>query len=149
MDAIKDVFIFVEGDCELTVDQIDNARKMEFEPDYKKLGQILTERGDITEEALEGTLKEKKYIGEMLVEKGLVTPDKVESALVEQQHMRKMREKIQTKDEGISSIRVPVEKLDILVNLVGELVTVQARLTQTASDVHNGELASIAEEVED
>ena len=148
MDVIKDVFIFVEGDCELTIDQIDNAAEIEREPDYKKLGQILTERGDITEEALQGTLREKKYIGEMLVEKGLVTSDKVESALMEQQHVRKMRERTQAKDEGISSIRVPVEKLDILVNLVGELVTVQARLTQTASNLHNGELASIAEEVE-
>ena len=148
MDVIKDVFIFVEGDCDLTIDQIDNAREIDPEPDYKKLGQILTERGDITEEALQGALKEKKYIGEMLVEKGLVTSDKVESALIEQRHMRKMRERTQAKDEGISSIRVPVEKLDILVNLVGELVTVQARLTQTGSGLHNAELASIAEEVE-
>ena len=148
MDVIKDVFIFVEGDCELTIDQIDSACEIEPEPDYKKLGQILTERGDITAEALQDTLREKKYIGEMLVEKGLVTSDKVESALLEQQHMRKMRERTQAKDEGISSIRVPVEKLDILVNLVGELVTVQARLTQTASDLHNAGLASIAEEVE-
>ena len=147
-DAIKDVFIFVEGDCELTINQINNASEIDPEPDYKKLGQILTERGDITEEALQGALKEKKYLGEMLVEKGLVTSDKVESALIEQRHMRKMREKTQAKDEGISSIRVPVEKLDILVNLVGELVTVQARLTQTALDLHNGELASVAEEVE-
>lgn len=148
MDVIKDVFIFVEGDCELTIDRIDNAREIDPEPDYKKLGQILTERGDITEEALQGALKEKKYIGEMLVEKGLVTSDKVESALIEQRHMRKMRERTQAKDEGISSIRVPVEKLDILVNLVGELVTVQARLTQTGLGLHNAELASIAEEVE-
>ena len=148
IDVIKDVFIFVEGDCELTINQINNASEIDPEQGYKKLGQILTERGDITEEALQGALKEKKYIGEMLVEKGLVTPDKVESALIEQRHMRKMREKTQAKDEGISSIRVPVEKLDILVNLVGELVTVQARLTQTALDLHNGELASIAEEVE-
>jgi two-component system chemotaxis sensor kinase CheA len=148
MDAIKDVFIFVAGDCDLTIDQIDNARETDPEGDYKKLGQILTERGDITEDALQGALKEKKYIGEMLVEKGLVTSDKVESALIEQRHMRKMRERIHGRDEGISSIRVPVEKLDTLVNLVGELVTVQARLTQTASGLHNGELASIAEEVE-
>jgi two-component system chemotaxis sensor kinase CheA len=43
---------------------------------------------------------------------------------------------------------VPAEKLDSLVNLVGELVTVQARLTQTASVLHDNELAAIAEEVE-
>jgi two-component system, chemotaxis family, sensor kinase CheA len=146
IDVIKDVFIFVEDTSEMAIDVIDN--RIEGDQDYKKLGEILTERGDITEEHLKQALKEKKYIGEILVNKGFVTPDKVESALVEQQHMRKVKEKAQAKDEGISSIRVPVEKLDTLVNLVGELVTVQARLTQTVSGIYNAELAAISEEVE-
>lgn len=34
-----------------------------------------------------------------------------------------------------SSIRVPVEKIDRLINLVGELVITQAMLAQTAADV--------------
>ena len=87
-------------------------------------------------------------LGEILVEKGIVSPDKVESALAEQEHLKKVREKSQAKEENISSIRVPAEKLDILVNLVGELVTVQARLSQTASVLSNNELVSVAEEVE-
>ena len=48
----------------------------------------------------------------------------------------------------ISNIRVSSEKLDKLVNLVGELVTVQARLSQTAAKKDDSELVSIAEEVE-
>jgi two-component system chemotaxis sensor kinase CheA len=114
----------------------------------KKLGEILVENGDISEEDLKKTLEEKKYIGKMLVDKGLVTPGKVESALVEQEHLRAVKEKTKAKDEPASSIRVPAEKLDILVNLVGELVTVQARLTQTASVLHDADVVSIAEEVE-
>src|SRR5208283_4559853 len=47
-----------------------------------------------------------------------------------------------------SSIRVASGKLDNLVNLVGELVTVQARLTQTAAGRRDPVLLSIAEEVE-
>ncbi|RII28337.1 MAG: chemotaxis protein CheA [Geobacter sp.] len=50
--------------------------------------------------------------------------------------------------EAISSIRIPAEKLDTLVNLVGELVTVQARLSQTAAGRDDAELVALAEEVE-
>ena len=50
--------------------------------------------------------------------------------------------------EVISNIRVSSEKLDKLVNLVGELVTVQARLSQTAARKDDSDLVSIAEEVE-
>jgi two-component system chemotaxis sensor kinase CheA len=147
-NAIKDVFIFVEDSCEIKIDVIDAGTAAGPEEDYKKLGRILTERGDITEESLNNALNTKKYIGEILVEKGLVTKDKVESALIEQEHVKKIREKAQAKDDGLSSIRVPVEKLDLLVNLVGELVTIQARLTQTASRFCNADFTSIAEEVE-
>src|SRR5208283_5079401 len=61
---------------------------------------------------------------------------------------KKIQEKTQAKEEIISTIKVPAEKLDVLVNLVGEMVTVQARLSQTASLLHSTDLASIAEEVE-
>jgi len=50
--------------------------------------------------------------------------------------------------EAISSIRVSADKLDSLVNLVGELVTVQARLTQTAVSRDDHELLALAEEIE-
>jgi len=47
-----------------------------------------------------------------------------------------------------SSIRVSAEKLDQLVNLVGELVTVQARLGEVAARRDDPEVLSVAEEVE-
>ncbi len=140
IDAIKDVFIFVEDVSDLRIDVLG-------EKDYR-LGEILVGRGDISTQDLQSVLKDKKYIGETLVERGATTPEAVESALVEQQHVRKIKEKTQTKEENISSVRVPSEKLDILVNLIGELVTAQARLTQTASVRADNDLTSIAEEVE-
>lgn len=48
----------------------------------------------------------------------------------------------------LSSIRVTADKLDRLINLVGELVTVQARLSQTSIARNDAELISLAEEVE-
>lgn len=61
--------------------------------------------------------------------------------------MKEVRQERQSQ-ESASSIRVPAEKLDVLVNLVGELVTVQARLSQTSAGRRDAELMSIAEEVE-
>jgi len=148
IDAIRDVFIFVEDSCELTINTIDTEKSFEMEEEYKKIGEILIEKGDINKEDLQKVLVEKKYLGEILVERGLVNSDKVESALIEQEHIRKVRDKVKAKEETQLNIKVPADKLDTLVNLVGELVTVQARLTQTTSSFHNAELDAIAEEVE-
>ncbi|MCX5804818.1 MAG: chemotaxis protein CheA [Proteobacteria bacterium] len=148
INTIKDVFIFIEDSCELTINIIDCKSINEDEEDYKKIGEILVEKGDLRKEDLQEVLNQKKYLGEILVEKGLVVPDKVASALVEQEHVRRMRDKSKAKEDAQTSIRVPAEKLDTLVNLVGELVTVQAHLTQTTSFFHNAELNAIAEEVE-
>ncbi len=143
LNAIKDVFIFVEDDCELSIEIID----LDGKSDYKKLGEILAERGYINSDDLQEVLKKQKRVGEMLIENGIVPAQKVESALAEQMHVKEVREK-QKKTEAVSSIRVSSDKLDSLVNLVGELVTVQARLTQTAVTGNNPELLLIAEEVE-
>jgi len=147
INAIKDVFIFVRDTSELKVDVIDEDGRLDDEKSYKRLSEILVERGDLTPDDLQKTLKAKKLIGEMLVEAGLVAPGHVESALVEQQHVRDIREKRQGV-ESSSSIRVSTHKLDSLVNLVSEMVTVQARFSQAAALSDNPHLLSIAEEVE-
>lgn len=46
------------------------------------------------------------------------------------------------------SLRVSADKLDQLINLVGELVTVQARLSEASSRAQDGEIQEIAEVVE-
>ncbi|MBI5847462.1 MAG: chemotaxis protein CheA [Nitrospirae bacterium] len=146
-DAIKDVFIFVEDDAEIRIDVIDDGGQFDEEGGYKKLGEILIEKGDLTAEDLKKALGTQKRIGEMLVDSGVVGHAQIEAALIEQQHIKEMREK-REKTEQTSSIRVASDKLDSLVNLVGELVTVQARLSQTASGKNEAELLAISEEVE-
>jgi two-component system chemotaxis sensor kinase CheA len=146
-NAIEDVFIFVKDIADVKIDVIDEEGTVEDEKTYKKLGEILLERGDITSEELQKVLSSKKRVGEMLIESGMLPGTKVESALVEQQHVRDLREHRKGSDSA-SSIRVATGKLDSLVNLVGELVTVQARLSQTALNSGMPSLVSIAEEVE-
>ena len=147
IDAIKDVFIFVEDDCELKIDLIDNGDLTTDDQGAQKLGDILVERGDLDQAEMQRILGLQKRFGELAVEVGAVTPYKVQAALVEQQQVKALRQEKSVQETAVS-IRVPAEKLDQLVNLVGELVTVQAHLSQTAATQGNLDFVSIAEEVE-
>lgn len=146
-DAIRDVFIFVEDDCELIIQKIDDGSQIDQPEDYKRLGEILIERGDLTEEDLDKYLVEKKRLGETLVEEGALDDKKVKSALAEQQRVQALRRERKAND-AMESIRVKSDRLDKLVNLVGEMVTVQARLSQFANSRIDADLLSVAEEVE-
>jgi len=144
-DAVKDVFIFVEDDSELSIDVVDYGDASVDE--YKNLGDILLERGDISLDGLRKVLARQKRLGEMLVEAGLVPENKVRTALLEQQHVKERREKREAAETS-GSVRVGSAKLDLLVNLVGELVTVQARFSQMAERKNDAEMIAFAEEVE-
>jgi two-component system chemotaxis sensor kinase CheA len=150
-DAIKDVFIFVEDDCDIKIELIDSTGLIDREEGYKKLGDILVERGDLSPVEMKKVLQLQKRFGELLVEQGIVSPEKVQSALVEQQHVksvRKERSEAPPAQEAAASIRVPAERLDRLINLVGEMVTVQAHLSQVSVAGGDSTFIAISEEVE-
>ncbi|UPU37607.1 chemotaxis protein CheA [Geomonas paludis] len=146
-NAVRDIFIFVEDDCDLKIEVVAEHSRYDEQQDYKKLGEILLERGDITPDEMKAVLSRQKRFGELAVSEGILPEGKVNSALAEQKHVKEVRQEKQVADAS-SSIRVPAERLDLLVNLVGEMVTVQARLSQTAALRDDAELMAIAEEVE-
>ncbi|OEO29859.1 chemotaxis protein CheA [Devosia insulae DS-56] len=62
---------------------------------------------------------------------------------------RELREqKTETAERASTSLRVPAERLDELMDRVGELVIAQARLSQMAAQSSDGNLKTIAEELE-
>jgi two-component system chemotaxis sensor kinase CheA len=142
---IRDVFIFVQDESEINISVIDDFTG--GSNNLKKVGEILLEKGEISQDNLASIMSERKLIGEVMVQKGLISQDALDAALTEQQHVKQVREQ-KTAVESISSVRVPSEKLDFLVDLVGELVTVQARLSQIAVNENNQEMLKVAEEVE-
>jgi two-component system, chemotaxis family, sensor kinase CheA len=144
IEAIKDVFIFVEDNCDLEIDAIDGGTDHDK---IKKLGEILVERKDLTKEELDKALSRQKKLGELIVESDLIDKETIESALNEQKQMRFLRDK-STQEAKASTVRVAAEKLDTLVDLVGELVTIQARLSQFSTNNGNPDLILVAEEVE-
>src|SRR4051812_3545218 len=109
-DAIRDVFIFVQDICELSVESV-------------RIAACETEPGSA----------------------GSCIADVTAAALAKDRSPRGGR-RAYDKPDTAGSLRVPAAKLDILVDLVGELVTVQARLSQLAAERDDAEVSSVAEE---
>ena len=72
MAELRDVFIFVEEDSELIIQKVGSCECID-EESYKLIGEILLDKNDITKDALERILLERKPIGQLLCEAGLVT----------------------------------------------------------------------------
>ncbi len=89
--------------------------------------------------------EKKRPLGEILVDSGRAAQADVRAALAEQEHVATTLRKT---DAGGASIRVAAEKIDGLMNVVGELVTVDARVTQLAASSGDPELLFVAEELE-
>lgn len=143
---VHDVFIFVEDKCALSIEPVFDHTETEDCDEYKRLGEILLDRGDLTREKLIENLSGQKKLGEQLVEAKAIEPSSIDAALTEQKHVRNVLQ--QDREKNLSSIRVDSGRLDALVDLVGELVTVQARLTQRVSEEKDPEFQIIAESVE-
>jgi two-component system chemotaxis sensor kinase CheA len=99
-DAIRDVFIFVEDGCELTIEPTPLCE------------------AEVTARALD------------------------------EQRAQPGGRRSYDKPDNVSSLRVPAAKLDQFVDLVGELVTVQARLSEIAARRDDPEFAEVSEEIE-
>ncbi|MGE5411791.1 MAG: Hpt domain-containing protein, partial [Clostridiales bacterium] len=135
IDAIKDVFIFVEDDCDLIISILEDdivAGLKNPEEHIHDIARILSENPSNILEQLKSLLK------------GNNKPSQVEKVKPAPGPKAEKTGEAESK----ANIKVNSEKLDYLVNLVGELVTVQARLSQTASLKNDPELLSISEEVE-
>ncbi|MCP4351917.1 MAG: chemotaxis protein CheA [Desulfobacterales bacterium] len=152
INAVRDVFIFVEDISDISFEVIDDEGLLEDDTDYKRLGEILLERKDLSCDELIKTLSEQKKLGEKLIENKILDQGIVESALAEQEYIKEIRKK-RREVTLASSVRVSADKLDALVNLVGELVTLQARFGMEVSldedsEHRNPAFVSISEELD-
>jgi len=125
-------------------DDDDDEDDDDFAP---KLGELLVESGHVTEDDVKEALKKQKPLGQILAEDGKVEREKID-LVVQRQAMAKEREASRKKQEALSSIRVAADKLDYLVDLVGELVIVQAQITQVVSERSDPQMTALAEELE-
>ena len=137
---IEDVFLFVADESQLSIERLGAALD-----DDKRVGDILVERGDVHPADVTEALAKQQRIGELLVAEGKTSPDRVESALAEQQHVRDRARGPQTEAQ---TVRVQADRLDSLMDQVGELVIAQARLRQLAGLSNDLNMRALAEEIE-
>jgi len=144
VEHIQDVFIFVVDDWDIHIEEVDLN---DLDTSSDKLGELLVARGAIDKQQLETALDKQTELGKILEEDGLVSSAQVTAALREQTITRDTKEKtLNNKQDAI--VRVPASKLDALMNLVGELVIVQARMNQIAHQRHDEEILSISEDLD-
>jgi two-component system chemotaxis sensor kinase CheA len=161
--AIDSVFEFVRDDCRISI-LPPNSRISEYirlirdlPEETVRLGEILVRCGSVTAHELEAALNEQSQaqplappIGELLVEQGAVRPVVVEAALAKQKKVNEL------KTQENRSIRVDADKLDHLINLVGELIIAAASTNLVARRAQIAELqecsstlSGLVEEVRD
>jgi len=106
----------------------------------KPIGKILVEKGaaapaDVGEAVAEQLAGSDKTIGTILVDKGKVAPAKVGEALAEQKAQRTQP----AAHKVISAIRVDTERLDAMMNSVGEIVIAQSHALKLATEMEGEE----------
>jgi len=117
-----------------------------------KIGELLVKSGDLDEKDVHAALEKQrtsndKPLGQILAEEGKVSKAAVNKA-VKRQGEVKAQEVHKKRQEAMSSIRVAADKLDYLVDLVGELVIVQAQISQVISERNDPTMTLLAEELE-
>jgi two-component system chemotaxis sensor kinase CheA len=143
--AIEHVFEFVLDECRVQILPphsliADYVKLIDTQQgDLAKLGEMLVRCGTLSTQELDQALLSQSHnparpIGTILVEQGSVQPEVVQAALNRQK---------QIKDTGVTesrSIRVDADKLDQLINLVGELIIAGASVNMIAHRARIGEL---------
>ncbi len=141
INKIYDIFIFVENSSEVVIEKW-NQDSDSDQPE--KLGELLLRRGVLKDEDLSRALNEQHKLGEILVEESLLSRHDLNNALKAQDFINKTKiKKVETK--VTDSIRIKSDKLDSLIDLVGEIVTIYAQMLQMSHESTNNKLVSIIE----
>lgn len=162
INSIKDVFIFVEDDCNIEIIKIENIQAID-ENFYSSLDAIGYSDTYIDPSSISSTIKaNEKDVAKTEVEVVEIDAKQSEPAVevveptqetskkheVKVHHKKPVANAVVPKDSSISSIRVSSEKLDGLMNLISEMVTLQARISLISNESENSELAIVSENLE-
>jgi two-component system chemotaxis sensor kinase CheA len=130
--SIENVFVFVADEATLSIEDVTHRYRdgVDITKADKRLGELLVEEGVVRSADVQAVLASQRPVGELLVQAGKVEPEKLGKVLAEQHAARDVRAR--------TSIRVDLEKLDGLMNLIGELVTSSSRLDVLANAMGAG-----------
>jgi len=123
-EDILEVFEWVEDDCLLEITKAENKNDAEPEPEENSIAQqpekaVQIEQANTTEENTDVAVQSEQ------------TTQNTSATVVDEASTSKPKAKAKVE---VSSIRVGVDKVDNLINLVGELVITQSMLSELGSD---------------
>ncbi len=123
----------------LGADPADQPIKTTKKRTRRVLGEILKEKGFVDDAGLllartEQSFGDTRRLGEILSSLGIVSEEQLVGALREQQVLDEDRQ-----SSGDQTVRVDVNLLDTLMNLIGELVLARNQLLQLANDRRDAE----------
>lgn len=109
------------------MERLSNAVSQKTESSKKLLGEILIEKGDISEDILQKALQiqnqgDIRKVGQILVQENNVPEKKINDAL-------NLQKGIKLPKNVEETVRVPVTRLDQLIDAIGEAVIAQSMLT--------------------
>ena len=149
-DDIEGAFSFVADDCELDVIAPETkgqklARAIDAMPETPRLGDMLVQVGAVSQDKLDQVLSSQQKttgmsrvvqskIGDLLQTQAGVPQEAVAAALGKQQ---KIRDNAPSEERYI---RVQADRLDAVINLLGELVIAGAGATMLAREVRHATL---------
>lgn len=139
INKIHDIFIFVEGSSEIKIEKWDIG-----DSGKEKLGDILVKRGILQDTELKKALSEQHKLGEILVKDQLVSKHELSNALKAQNFINSNKVK-KVENKVSETIRIKSSKLDSLIDLVGEIVTIYAQMLQLSHESNDNKLVSIIE----
>lgn len=146
LDEIKDIFIFIESDNEISIENISdhyNESILDMTLADKFTGEILIEKGLLDPIDVKESLEKQNRLGDILEKDGKIPKEKIEKIVKEQSKSRKLQEK--------SKIKVDADKLENLINSMSDLVISQARLRElvvTKDDNISMELTNALDEMD-
>ncbi len=133
VDAIKDVFIFVDDVCDVSITKVADENLLAKTSFIQSLDEFMQSEKETQVTQLE------EFVASVMLKQASQEDDITIIKADEAGPLKKL---------SISNIRVSSEKLDDLMNLVSELVTMQASLSLFAENQHLPELTNIAENIE-
>ncbi|MDA9400839.1 chemotaxis protein CheA [Bradyrhizobium sp. CCBAU 45389] len=134
-DAIDDVFMFVQDEMKLTLSPLEQVEALAPLPLFQLLDEEPVPAAEMAAPVIE-------------VAAAPVAEQPVAKAEPKSESKPEPKAEAKREERGIATVRVQAERLDELMDRVGELVIAQARLSQLAASGSDLSIKMIAEEIE-
>lgn len=151
LDAIRDVFIFVDDDAQIEINEVSSEDLLSDRVFAYNLPDNDFHKSTFSLDTFKNFIKDFKGNKEAENQEGSQIDANEEQPAKEEKTVELSRNKVKRlmgNVKATQTVRVSAKKLDELMNLVSELVTTQASLSLLTEDEENARLQNITENIE-